>query len=115
MLRALSTRNCRGYEKLKDQENESSALLEAKLNRARSLPAKIFSSARKSTREQSAEAKSSAKQAKKVSKIHPVFNLFHPRLRKKAAAKPEFSRYLEYLKEGGLFGMDSNMPVIQGR
>lgn len=104
MLRGLSTRNCRGYEKLK--EDESGALLEAKLNRARSLPAKIFSSSRKSTREQNAEAKSVAKQAKKVSKIHPMFNLFDSRFRKNVTSKPEFSRYLEYLKEGGILGMD---------
>lgn len=111
MLRALSTRNRRGYEKLEEEE-ESSAVLEAKLSKSRSLPAKLFGSQRRSTREQSAEVKSVAKQARTVSKIHPMFNLFDPRLRKKAAAKPEFSRYLEYLKEGGISGLGPNMPVI---
>ncbi|KAL3527127.1 hypothetical protein ACH5RR_011783 [Cinchona calisaya] len=112
MLRALSTRNSRAYEKLED---ESSDLLEAKLNKSRSLPAKVFGSPRKSTREQSAEAKYVAKEAKKVSKIHPIFSLFDSRPRKKATAKPEFSRYVEYLKEGGILDMNSNLPVIYER
>ncbi|XP_027178996.1 uncharacterized protein LOC113777959 [Coffea eugenioides] len=113
MLRALSTRNGRRYEKI-EEGGQSSAVLEAQLNKSRSLPAKLFGSQQKSTRGQTAEEKSAAKQARTVSKIHPMFNLFDPRLRKKATANPEFSRYLEYLKEEGTAGLGPtpNMPVI---
>ncbi|GFY80390.1 hypothetical protein Acr_01g0001990 [Actinidia rufa] len=53
------------------------------------------------------------KQVKKASKIHPIFGLtFETRRRKKATAKPEFARYVEYVKEGGAWDVSSNMPVI---
>lgn len=125
MFRALSTRGGRGYEKLSDEHKESSAdvapLSEAKLNRARSMPAaaaaaKILKSATKkqtsSDQNVSPSAKSLSKQAKKASKIHPMFSLFDFRSRKKATANPEFSRYIQYLKEGGIWNVNSNKPTI---
>ncbi|KAI8032574.1 hypothetical protein LOK49_LG01G02980 [Camellia lanceoleosa] len=99
MFRALSTRGgCGGgggYERLVD--GSSSGLLEAKLNRVTSLPAKLFgSSSTKLTSEFNFPAIFPAKQAKKVSKIHPWFGLFdRRRRRKKATAKPEVARYLD--------------------
>ncbi|XP_052195389.1 uncharacterized protein LOC127803304 [Diospyros lotus] len=114
MLRALSRRaSSRGYERL-GEEPSSAAVLEAKLKRVTSSPAKFLGSLRKSTRDQpKAPANSPAKQAKKVSKIHPLFSLFVDKRRKKAAtAKPEFARYMEYLKEGGSWDVNSNAPVM---
>ncbi|CAL5387965.1 unnamed protein product [Camellia sinensis] len=118
MFRALSTRGGGGggggggYERLVDVS--SGGLLEAKLNRVTSLPAKLFgSSSTKLTPEFNFPANFPAKQAKKVSKIHPWFGLFdRRRRRKKATAKPEVARYLEYVKEGGVWDVNSNMPVI---
>ncbi|ESQ50634.1 hypothetical protein EUTSA_v10023197mg [Eutrema salsugineum] len=46
---------------------------------------------------------------------HPIFSLFDGRRRnnkKKATAKPEFSRYAEYLREGGMWDSRSNTPII---
>lgn len=121
MFRALSTRG-RGYEKLTDEykEEEASDAVasrnEAKLNRARSLPAKIWSLSSKkpakSDQKVLPQAKSEAKQSKKASKIHPIFSFFDGRLRKKMTAKPEFSRYLQYIKEGGIWDANSNKPAI---
>ncbi|XP_057481365.1 uncharacterized protein LOC130768346 [Actinidia eriantha] len=108
MFRALSTRRSdREYQSL---ANESSAGLSvAKLERATSLPAKIlFGSSRKSSRHQELNFP-----AKKASKIHPLFGLFDAlRRRKKSTAKPEFARYVEYMKEGGVWDVNSNVPVM---
>lgn len=125
MFRAFSTRGGRGYEKLSDEHKESSAdislLNEAKMSRARSVPAaaaaKLFNSA--TTKKQTSSdqnvsppAKSLSKQAKKASKLHPLFSLFDIRSRKKATANPEFSRYIQYLKEGGILNANSNKPTM---
>jgi hypothetical protein len=32
--------------------------------------------------------------------------------KKKASSKPEFARYVEYMKEGGMWDLESNKPVI---
>ncbi|OIW11013.1 hypothetical protein TanjilG_22820 [Lupinus angustifolius] len=48
----------------------------------------------------------------KKEKIHPLFNLLDFHRKKKTMAKPELSRYLDYLKEGGIWDSDSNKPVI---
>ncbi|XAR52915.1 hypothetical protein NMG60_11021248 [Bertholletia excelsa] len=113
MFRALSTRRSgRGYERLVDEP--SNHLLEAKLNRSRSVPAKVlFGSCRKLAPQKKDPANPPAKQAKKVSKIHPLFSLFDTGRRKnKPTAKPEFARYMEYVEEGGLWDKGSNVPVI---
>lgn len=53
------------------------------------------------------------RQAKKVSKVHPFFSLFEKWGRKKKpTSKPEFSRYMEYLKEEGIWDANSVKPVI---
>ncbi|KAL0344245.1 UNVERIFIED_CONTAM: hypothetical protein Sangu_1311900 [Sesamum angustifolium] len=117
MFRALSTRRSRrGYEYLGDDDDDEAAstpaaLLPAgKLSRAKSLPAKIFSCSSKNSRSAAA-----AEQVviKKASKVHPFFSLFETsRRKKKATAKPEFSRYLEYVREGGgVLDVKENMPV----
>ncbi|KAI3722813.1 hypothetical protein L2E82_33919 [Cichorium intybus] len=53
------------------------------------------------------------KQMRKVSKVHPLFSLLEKKNRKKkVTAKPEFSRYVQYLKEGGIWDANSAKPVI---
>ncbi|KAH6756003.1 hypothetical protein C2S52_023596 [Perilla frutescens var. hirtella] len=101
MFRALSTRR-RGYEQLGGDEASSS--LVPKLSRARSLPSKVFGSP--------AKIATPAQQAKKASKVHPFFTLFETKRKKKATAKPEFSRYLEYVREGGAWDVATNKPVM---
>ncbi|KAJ0770951.1 hypothetical protein HanPI659440_Chr07g0263481 [Helianthus annuus] len=113
MFRSLSTRrNHRGYDQLiKDQSSS-----EPKMQRSTTLPANFFGDyPLKTALEPPKLAKSDpvAKQAKKVSKVHPFFSLFERKSRKKkATAKPEFSRYMQYLKEGGVWDANSDKPVI---
>ncbi|KAK3224157.1 hypothetical protein Dsin_011182 [Dipteronia sinensis] len=123
MLRALSTRRgSHGYERLVD--DPSIGLLEGKLKRATSVPAsRIFGSSKKlipirSTPEfiikdnSQAVKTTTTNTAKKANKIHPFFSLFDGRRKKKTTSKPEFARYLEYVKEGGIWDVKSNMPVM---
>ncbi|WOG95347.1 hypothetical protein DCAR_0414662 [Daucus carota subsp. sativus] len=122
MLRALSMRRS-GYDKLVDES--SIGLVEVKLSRSATLPAKLFGSRRKPTPEGNLapipeqkpskvkiEKNPGEKQVKKASKILPIFSIFEKRRRKKATAKPEFARYMEYVKEGGTWDANLNMPVM---
>ncbi|KAH0700241.1 hypothetical protein KY285_014488 [Solanum tuberosum] len=105
----MSTRrDYRGYGVLikEDQEEEICApiLGKPKLSRNRTVPAaaKFFSSSsKKVTSEDNFRASAQVKGAKKASKIHPIFSLFETKKKKKATARPEFSRYIQYLREGG--------------
>ncbi|XP_059458212.1 uncharacterized protein LOC132187791 [Corylus avellana] len=112
MFRALSTRrNHRTYEKLADERGVGA--LEGKyLKRSTSLPAQVFGSPTKSTPELAFPASSQVKPTNKVTKSHPLFSLFSGGRKKKTTAKPEFARYIEYVKEGGAWDKNSSMPVI---
>ncbi|XVF15796.1 hypothetical protein REPUB_Repub09cG0187100 [Reevesia pubescens] len=130
MLRAFSTRrNHLGYERLLepevvDEPGSSLGQFEAELKRARSVPARVFGLSRPKlspelakvpAHEKSQVKKSSSTTSnKKVTKstTHPLISLFDARGKKKTTAKPEFARYLEYLKEGGMWDRNANMPVI---
>uniref|UniRef100_A0A3Q7F7G6 Uncharacterized protein n=2 Tax=Solanum lycopersicum TaxID=4081 RepID=A0A3Q7F7G6_SOLLC len=111
MLRAMSTRrDYRGYGVLNKGEEDEEAcapiLGNPKLSRNRTVPAsaaaKFFrSSSKKVTSEDNFRASAQLKEAKKASKIHPIFSLFETKRKKKATARPEFSRYIQYLREGG--------------
>ncbi|XP_058772729.1 uncharacterized protein LOC131646781 [Vicia villosa] len=49
----------------------------------------------------------------KNNSVHPLLNFFDFRRRKKkATSKPEFARYVEYMKEGGMWDSESDKPVI---
>ncbi|XP_022842119.1 uncharacterized protein LOC111365839 [Olea europaea var. sylvestris] len=113
MFRALSTRrrSHKGYDQLTDADKHSNTALLPKLSRARSLPAKFLSST-KNLNLVPRPSTNPTEQVKKASKVHPFFSLFESRKRKKATAKPEFSRYMEYVKEGGIWDVKANMPVI---
>lgn len=56
--------------------------------------------------------KANDKNNQKEKKTHPLFSLFDFRRKKKVTAKPEIARYLDYVKEGGMWDLDSNKPVI---
>ncbi|XP_047312824.1 uncharacterized protein LOC124916135 [Impatiens glandulifera] len=123
MLRAFSTRR---YERLEgdgggDNEHNnhpppspSSSSFAGSLKRVTSLPVKLLtsSSTRKLAPEPDTPVKQTGKQAKKAGNIHPLLSLFDPRRRKKATAKPEFARYLQYIKEGGVWNEKSDKPSI---
>ncbi|XP_022775330.1 uncharacterized protein LOC111317194 [Durio zibethinus] len=124
MLRAFSTRRSHGgYERLLEAEVDepvsSVSRFEAQLKRARSVPARVFGLSRKFTPESTMPENSQVKKSssstsnKKVTKSpHPLFSLFDARRKKKTTAKPEYARYVEYLKEGGMWDTNANMPVI---
>ncbi|XP_012091075.1 uncharacterized protein LOC105649132 [Jatropha curcas] len=111
MFRALSTRRSQhgGYEKLAD-ESTIGLLPPAEaptLKRSKTVPSRVLVSSTKLPSELPLP-----KVKKANSKSHPLFSLFDSRRKKKATAKPEFTRYLEYVKEGGVWDVNSNMPVI---
>ncbi|KAE8703816.1 putative Dihydroflavonol-4-reductase [Hibiscus syriacus] len=129
MLRAFSTRRSRnGYERLlvatevDDEAVSSNPQFEAQLKRARSVPARVFGLSRKfngpelglpvKSKVKSSTTAESNKKGAKTKSVHPLFSLFDGRRKKKTTAKPEFARYIEYLKEGGMWDMNANMPVI---
>lgn len=107
MFRALSVPNKKGYEKLIDTSSIGS--LETESSRPISLAAKASSS---SKQRGNPRAISMDMQVKKASKIHPAFTIVEMRGKKKATASPQFARYLEYVKEGGSWDVNSNTPVM---
>ena len=117
MLRALSVRRSRRYERLVDESTIE--LLEVNLKRAKSVPAsRVFGDKNKLAplpelgfiTKKAPEKPAAKKASKNVS--HPLFSLFYGSRKRKTTAKPEFARYLEYVKEGGLWDTKSNMPVL---
>ncbi|XP_016475586.1 uncharacterized protein LOC107797230 [Nicotiana tabacum] len=120
----MSTRrDYRGYEELIKEEEPSAPILgKPKLSRNGTVPAaaKFFSSSsKKVTSEENFRATTQLKEAKKASKIHPIFSLFETKKKKKATARPEFSRYIQYVRDGG-FGdvlqttsSKSNMEAVK--
>jgi hypothetical protein len=58
------------------------------------------------------ETKKSSKMSKeKAIDSHPVLKILNAPT-KKATSRPEFLRYLEYIKEAGSWGDDSERPSI---
>ncbi|CAN6910842.1 unnamed protein product [Brassica oleracea] len=55
-----------------------------------------------------------SKKVKPPSKFsHPIFSFLYGKKKKPSTTrKPEFSRYLEYLKEGGMWDARTNAPII---
>ncbi|CAH2043081.1 unnamed protein product [Thlaspi arvense] len=105
MIRAMSTRKDRGgYKKLGDEEEAPGVgLLEGKVQ---SVPAEVNKPAEKAG-----------------GLVHPVLSFFDIRLQWKkktkkkntTTAKPEFARYMEYVKEAGVWDATSDGPVIYYR
>ncbi|KAJ4822946.1 hypothetical protein Tsubulata_000299, partial [Turnera subulata] len=119
MFRAMSVRrNPRRYER-SGEEATAGLLLDAKLDRTKSVPAFVYGSSSKSTRRPKLEVVYLGGNApfvkpdpptKKPAKSHPLFSLF--RRKKKPTANPQLARYLEYLKEGGMWDVKSNKPAM---
>ncbi|XP_022740725.1 uncharacterized protein LOC111292552 [Durio zibethinus] len=125
MLRAFSTRSRRGYERLLEVEVDkpvsSIGQWKTQLKRARSVPARVFGLSRSKFSPELAllersqvKKPSTSSSNKKVTKstTHPLFSIFDARRKKKTTAKPEFARYLEYLREGGMWDKNANTPVM---
>ncbi|CAL1360865.1 unnamed protein product [Linum trigynum] len=121
MLRTLSTRRSHSkYEKLADNTEPSSADLlggdsDYELKRTNTVPIRFPGSDRghKVAAEQSLPSVPAVKPAMKVNKSHPLFSLFDRRRQsKRTTSRPEFARYIEYVKEGGLWDTNSGVPVM---
>ncbi|CAI0418580.1 unnamed protein product [Linum tenue] len=123
MLRALSTRRSHGrYEKLVDKAESSSAGLlggssrDFQLKRSNTLPIRFLGCCRGSNKvsvELNLPSLPAVKPAMKVNKSHPLFTLFDRRRQnRRTTSRPEFARYIEYVKEAGLWDKNSGMPVM---
>ncbi|CAH8385082.1 unnamed protein product [Eruca vesicaria subsp. sativa] len=114
MFRAMSTRKIHGgYEKLGEEE--------PKLKRGTSVPASVYGDSRNPVQ----EVKKTPTVKPTGGSVHPLLSFFDLRSQKNknkkktkkssATAKPEFARYMEYVKEGGVWDPNSNAPVIHYR
>ncbi|KAL2906575.1 Beta-hexosaminidase subunit B1 [Bienertia sinuspersici] len=125
LFRALSTRRSQrggGYDRLSDETvaiNDHHHGHDTVLKRVTSVPASMLfgSSSKKFGLETNYPGSNSKpKQSKKSSgnkSSHPVFSLFEGKWKKKKiTANPDFSRYIEYLKEGGMLNKNTNSPVL---
>uniref|UniRef100_A0A7C8YPW3 Uncharacterized protein n=1 Tax=Opuntia streptacantha TaxID=393608 RepID=A0A7C8YPW3_OPUST len=125
LFRALSTTRGRrgGYDRLLDETTSDSAASyadhqdHAVLKRVTSVPARmLFGSSTKKLGSQPSVPTTDSKakkQGKKAEKIHPLFSLFEGKgKKKKMTANPDFSRYIEYLKEGGMWNKGKDSPAI---
>ncbi|OWM74633.1 hypothetical protein CDL15_Pgr005213 [Punica granatum] len=122
MFRALSTRSHQRYEKLGEEPAIRLLDDQVKLQRSTTLPAGVLGTPlpRKFSPETVVPPSSQVKPSpakKESTKSHPLFSLFDRRRKSKktTTARPEFARYLEYVKEGGLWDVNSNKPVIYYR
>lgn len=117
MFRSLSTRRGHGigrYERLGKEPSAIIPLIPEELKRSTSLPAvNSLSSSRKiATFGGGNLQRQPTKKASKEKKSHPLFNFMDFRRKKKTTSRPEFARYLEYVKEGGMWDLSSNKPVL---
>ncbi|ESW28060.1 hypothetical protein PHAVU_003G255400 [Phaseolus vulgaris] len=117
MFRSMSTRRGPGrYERL-GKESVTTALLNEGLKRSTSLPSwGPNPSTKMALGSTSGDFNLQRNPTKKVNnsekKSHPLLSFLALRRKKKTTAKPEFARYLEYLKEGGMWDLKSNKPVM---
>ncbi|OIV93597.1 hypothetical protein TanjilG_04829 [Lupinus angustifolius] len=120
MFRSMTSR--RGYERL-GKESSTITLLNDEFKRSTSLASQAPSFSRRVTSSSRASSSSTfgnislqrnptKKGNNDKKKIHPLLSFLDFGRKKKTTAKPEFSRYLEYLKEGGIWDLNSNKPVI---
>ncbi|KAJ1420766.1 hypothetical protein SESBI_14175 [Sesbania bispinosa] len=117
MFRSMSTRRGPGrYERL-GKESSTSALLNEGFKRSTSLPSRASNSSKKmalgSTFGDIHLQRNPTKKANNSNKSsHPILSFLDFRRKKKTTARPEIARYLEYLKEGGMWDLNSNKPVM---
>lgn len=70
------------------------------------------SESKKKGEPKTSELDMNSKNTKKIAKIHPLLSVLGAKNRDKAAAKPAFLRYLEYIKEAGTWDESSDRPVM---
>ena len=101
------------YERL-GKEAEDMVLLNKEFKRSTSLPASAFNSSRKVALDKNLGGTLKRNLTKKDTKgkSHPLLSLLYLHRKKKTTARPEFLRYLEYVKEGGIWDLNSNKAVI---
>jgi len=110
MFRSTSTRKSPArYEKL-DKEHGDSGTSNEDFKRSTSLPSRAMASSFGEMNLQRNPTKKGSSKPKE--KSHPLLSFFDFRRKKKTTARPEFARYLEYVKEGGMWDINSNKPVI---
>ncbi|XP_020229579.1 uncharacterized protein LOC109810502 [Cajanus cajan] len=116
MFRSISTRRGPGrYERL-GKESATTALLREGFKRSTSLPSWSNSSRKMALGSTFGDINLQRNPTKKTNnsekKSHPLLSFLALRRKKKTTARPEFARYLEYLKEGGMWDLKSNKPVM---
>ncbi|KAL2348548.1 hypothetical protein Fmac_002548 [Flemingia macrophylla] len=94
------------YEKL-DKEHVANETSNEEFKRSTSVPASSSYSTFDLQRNPTKKANNNPKE-----KSHPLFSFFDLRRKKKTTSRPEFARYLEYVKEGGMWDLNTNKPVI---
>ncbi|KAM7265573.1 hypothetical protein ACFE04_003256 [Oxalis oulophora] len=108
------------YESLLD-ESSVSLLGSRKLDSPRSMPVQRLEKKQEVKNPRNSQVKPTKKvKSDHNNNQHPLFSLFNtPKKSKKktttTTSKPEFSRYLEYLKEGGIWDLNSDMPGMLGK
>ncbi|XP_010424888.1 PREDICTED: uncharacterized protein LOC104710053 [Camelina sativa] len=119
MFRAMSTRKPHGgYEKLGEEE--------ARLKRVASVPAGVYGQSRNPMDQEVKKTPTTTTVKPTGGSVHPLFSFFDVHFQRKkkktmtkkkslATSKPEFARYMEYVKEGGVWDPSSNAPVIHYR
>ncbi|CAN0861718.1 hypothetical protein LINGRAHAP2_LOCUS8294 [Linum grandiflorum] len=117
MLRALSTRISQyKYDRLADESSISPLIGGYKLTRRTTLPVQVLggrSSCRyKLSLKLNLPALLRPAANKGDSKSHPLLSLFISRRKKRTTSRPEFARYIQYVKEGGLWDSSSGVPVM---
>ncbi|XP_028760350.1 uncharacterized protein LOC114761928 [Neltuma alba] len=103
---ASSGRGAGKYEKLGEEASGSGdASVKGELKRSTTLA---------STRETGASLqRNPTKKKDSKEKSHPIFSFMDfGGKKKKTTARPEMVRYVEYLKEAGMWDLDSDEPVI---
>lgn len=120
MFRSLTTRRGHGigrYEKLGKEVSAFSPLIPQDFKRSTSLPAanSFGNSSRKIATfggVSNLQRQPTKKGGSKEKKSHPIFSFLDFRRKKKTTSRPEFARYLDYLKEGGMWDLNANKPII---
>ncbi|GAU36013.1 hypothetical protein TSUD_211510 [Trifolium subterraneum] len=106
------------YERL-GKESATTTLLHEEFKRSTTLPSRASNSSSKiAPRSTFGDINLQRNPTKKVNSksnkksTHPLLSFLDFRRKKKTTARPEFARYIEYLKEGGMWDLNSNKPVI---
>ncbi|CAJ1930231.1 unnamed protein product [Sphenostylis stenocarpa] len=111
MFRSTSARKSpTRYEKLDKEHGATGESSNEELKRSTTLPSRAMASTFGDMNLQRNPTKKGNSNPKE--KSHPLLSFFDFRRKKKTTARPEFARYLEYVKEGGMWDVNSNKPVI---